>query len=117
MIGCLDCLRRVFTVYSFVGPLIVDLTAYIDAGQKLGISMDELPFWTWHEEQRAFAAWDAYMPWSRVIAEAENRETSSASGQGTSASGSAQNGTFPYPLLHHLVREKTSLVPSGSSSR
>lgn len=105
--ACPYCLRDLFAIFSFVGPVIVDALEYVDTAHALALP---LLWWSWEEEQAGDEAFSARE-------RERSRERGSATVPGTVASAFERNAPFPYPLLHHLSRERILSGPSGSSSK
>jgi hypothetical protein len=90
-VPCTLCFCERYTVWTFLGPCIVDMEQYIEAAQYYGVPLNDLRFWRYEEEEYFQRMGPPYVPM-----EQEERERI-ATIVGLPA---PRQEPIPYPLFH-----------------
>lgn len=90
-IPCVYCFRERYTVWTFLGPRIVDMEQYIEAAQYYGVPLNDLRFWRYEEEESYQRMGPPYLP---ITLEERDRIATMI------ALPSPRQEPIPYPLFH-----------------
>lgn len=109
--ACVNCLRELFTVWTFQGPIIVDRDDYVKFAEACGYDITSVLLWSYADENWRYEIVEKnvadFIP--RPIEENPGRDWATLPSSPVSLLG--RNDTSPCPPLHRLVRGRTWLTP------